>query len=524
MKVNYTAGPTAAKFHASRKIVRGFMGPVGNGKSVACIMEMLRISMEQWPNNKRVRKTRWAIVRNTLPELRTTTLKTWKAWIPERFSPVVMNPMITTTLIQPIKHDNTFIEMEVFFVALDKPDDVEKLLGMELTGVFINEAREIPYAVVKAARERIGRYPSRAEGYVSDKDYKAPAKPCRRKVLLMDTNPPDTDHWWYQLAEEGCLRKADHKAQARKETKRIFDFFKGPSPLLDNGDGTYSRNPKAENIKNLDGGYEYYEDMIAGNDADQINVQVLGNYGTIKTGKPVYPEFSDRIHIPEQHFMPIEDVPIALGWDFGLTPACVIGQLTDTGQARIIAELVSDDMDVRQFARDVVKPFLVTKLPHSKIAFSFGDPSGSARGEGEGKSAINILNDAYVDDGNHNDTPLDMGFVTEEAPTNDPTRRRDAVKVFLTKMVAGGEPGFLLDKRCHVLRKGFNGGYCYKRVNVGGVEDRYRDVPDKNGFSHSHDALQYLCLGFTGGYIEHSELELAYDYEVYDDPHSTGYW
>ncbi len=547
MNINYTAEPTAAQFHASPKLIRGFMGPVGNGKSVACIMEMLRLAMEQWPNDKGVRKTRWAVVRNTRAELMSTTLNTWKQWVPERISPVVMNPIITTKLIQPIKSDGTTLQMEVYFLGLDKPKDVKKLLGIELSGVFLNEARELPFAVVKSARERLGRYPADIDGYTDvyengkliynapkekdsqgndlfDEDGEPIYKPCRRKVMLMDTNPPDEDSWWYQLAEEGCLRKAEHKQEARKETAEIFDFFRGPAPLIDNGDGTYSNNPKAENIRHLDGGYQYYRDMIAGNDEDQINVQVLGNYGTIKDGKPVYPSFNDRIHVAEKHFLPIEGLPICLGWDFGLTPCVVIGQLTSTGQARIICELLSEDMDVRQFARDVVKPFLQTKFSHCEIGFSLADPSGNIRGEGEGKSAIGILNDDYIVPGVNDLDRLDMGFSTEPAPTNDITRRLDAVKSFLNKLVGHGEPGFVIDKRCEYSRKGFNGQYCYKRISVGGSEERFRDVPDKGGpWSEPQDCIQYLCLGFAGGYVVDSSLES--DYDEYDDRHTgTGYW
>jgi hypothetical protein len=541
-QINYRAEPTAAQFHASPKIVRGFLGPVGNGKSVACIMEMLRIAHDQWPNNKGVRKTRWAIIRNTNPELRTTTLNTWKQWIPESISPVVMHPIISTKLIQSIKNDNTSIEMEVYFVALDKPDDVKKLLSMELTGIFANEARELPYAIVKAARERIGRYPSAIDGYEDTGDYVAPRweekdldmsrpedaellgqyRPCKRKVLIMDTNPPDTDHWWYQLAEDGCLKKAENKPLARKETARVFDFFRGVAPLIKQDDGTYAINPEAENIKNLDGGYKYYLDMIAGNTEDHINVQVLGNYGVIASGKPVYPRYNDRLHCAKEHFMPIPGIPICLGWDFGLTPACIIGQMTDTAQVRIIAELTTDDMHVREFARDVVKPYLQKHFSKFEIGFSLGDPAGNNRGEGEGKASIGILNDVYVENDNGDIIqPLDMGFTTEAAPTNDPTKRQDAVNSFLIRL-SGGEPGFILDKRCTVIRKGFQGGYCYKRVQAGGVEDRYREVPDKDKHSHPHDALQYLCLGFVGGYVQEVGYENDPHYE--DEKRAVGYW
>ena len=520
-QIKYIASPTGGKFHASDKIVRGFMGPVGNGKSVTCINELHRLAVLQEPNCDGIRKTRWAIIRNTVPELRTTTLNTFKQWIPEELCPITMHPMITGTARYPLK-DKTKVEAEFLFLALDRPDDVKKLLSLELTGVFINEAREIPYAVVKGARERIGRYPAQVDGYIDKGDYKAPRdengqyQPCTRKALLMDTNPPEDDHWWYQLAEEGSL-KENRSPEAKKAVAEIFDFFRGPPPLIKEGE-EYKPNPKAENISFLPGGYKYYKDMIAGNSADHIHVMVLGNYGTIKDGKPVYPQYNDQIHCPDKPLGVIEDLPIGLGWDFGLTPACVIGQMTETGQLRVISELVSESMGARQFARDVVKPFLQRNFYGIEIAFSYGDPAGNNRGEGEGKTAIGILNDDFIDNEDGDVVqPLNMGFETEPAPTNDPTKRIDAVESFMTKMVDGGQPGYLLSKKCSVLRKGKIGGYQYKRVQVSG-EARFRDKPDKNKYSHPADAEQYMALGFVGGYVINSED----DYDEYDDYSETG--
>lgn len=523
MQINYVASETGKKFHESDKVCRGFMGCVGNGKSVTCIMEALRLSKNQWPNSKGIRKSRGVIVRNTNPELRTTTLNTWKQWIPESISPVIMHPIINTCFKQGLA-DGTSIEMEVYFLAMDVDKDIKKLLSLEATWIFLNEAKQLPYSVVKAARERIGRYPSIIDGYEDVYDngklvYAAPRndqgkyEPCKRKALIMDTNPPEDDHWWYQLAEEGCLRRSKDKDRAKKETERIFDFFRGPAPLIEN-DGEYTPNPDAENIDHLPGGYQYYLDMIAGNSYDHINVMVMGNYGVIKEGRLVYPAYNDRIHCPEGGVKAVKGVPIALGFDFGLTPAVVIGQEIE-GQVRIIAELVTEDMDVRTFARDLVKPFLQKYFSHFDIAFSLADPSGNARGEGEGKSAIGILNDEYDED-----TPLDMGFETEEAPTNDPTLRIDAVTRFLTKLV-NGEPGYLLNKPCEQLRKGKNGGYCYKRVAIAGSEEKFRDKPDKNKYSHPADAEQYLCLGFIGGYVTASGEEDHDDY--YGETNAMGY-
>ncbi len=500
-KIVYVASRTSARFHASNKLIRGFLGPVGNGKTVCCINEMHRLTVLQEPNSEGVRLSKWVIVRNTHDQLETTTLDSFRQWIPHEVCPINLKPM-RGNMDYPLK-DGTRVKAKFIFLALDRPDDVRKLLGIECTGVFMNEAKELPYAVLKAARERIGRYPSQVDGYIDKGSYKAPRdadgnyQPCTRKAVIMDSNPCDDEHWWFQLAEEGCLR-ANKTPQAKKAVAEIFDFFHGPSPLIKTPEGDYKPSPKAENIKFLPGGYQYYLDLIGGNTEDHINVMVMGNYGSIKDGKPVYQQYNDRIHCPEKPLGIIEDLPIGLGFDFGLTPSCVIGQMTETGQLRTIAEMTSESMGIRQFARDIVKPFLQRNFYGIEIAFSYGDPAGNNRGEGEGKTAIGILNDEFIDN-EDGDTiqPLDMGFTTEPAPTNDPTKRIDAVESFMIKMVDGGQPGYLLSKRCTVLRKGKLGGYHYKRVQVSG-EARYMDKPDKNRYSHCFIG-ETLIKTSTGG-------------------------
>ncbi len=525
-QINYIASHTAAKFHASPKIVRGYMGPVGNGKSVCCINELHRLAVLQAPNDHGIRKTRWIVVRNTSLELRTTTVKTFQQWIPDEVCPLVFHPMITGILAYDLG-DGTQIEAEFLFLAMDKPDDVKKVLSLEITGGFLNESRELPYAVVKAVRERIGRYPAAIDGYQDnpERDYKAPRdehgnyQPCTRKSVLMDTNGMDDLHWWYQLAEEGTLR-TNQSEEAKARVAEIFGFFRGPSPLIKQGT-EYIPSPEAENIEHLPGGYDYYLDMLAGNTEDHINVMVMGNYGTIKAGKPVYPQYSDAVHCPGN--LKIKpDLPIALGWDFGLTPAVIFGQQTKGGQMRSVAELVGEDMGVRQFARDIVKPFMQKNFYGMDIAFSLGDPSGNARGEGEGKSAIGILNDDYVenDDGDTIE-PLKMGFDTEPAPTNDITKRIDAVESFMIRLVDGGQPGYQLSKRCRMLRKGKLGGYHYRQMKVSG-EERYKDTPEKDMYSHPADAEQYLALGFVGGYVVESGEDFD-DFEEYSEVGPGGY-
>ena len=134
-EINYTASPTMVKFHNSDAFVRSLFGPIGSGKSVACVIEMLRISFQvqepQYDDPKYpagVRKSRWVVVRNTYRELIDTTIQTFFDWYPEELGKYHKQDMKFTTVQQ--LPDGTTAHVEFLFRALDKPDDIKKLLPL----------------------------------------------------------------------------------------------------------------------------------------------------------------------------------------------------------------------------------------------------------------------------------------------------------------------------------------------------------------------------------------------------------
>ena len=86
-----------------------------------------------------------------------------------------------------------------------------------------------------------------------------------------------------------------------------------------------------------------------------------------------------------------------------------------------------------------------------------------------------------------------INLIKNTAPTNNIVPRLESVREPLKRLV-DGKPAFNLDKSCNVLRKGFNGGYKYKTVTYSG-ETKLALEPDKNQYSHPHDALQYMMMG-----------------------------
>jgi hypothetical protein len=462
-------GLEASRFHNEFDFVRGLMGPVGSGKTSACVSEILFHTQRQVPF-RGMRRARWAVIRNTYPELKSTTIKTWQAWLPDHIAPIRWDQPITSRMVIKDIGDGTGLDLEVIFLAVDKPEDMGKLRGLELTGAWLNEASELALEILEKATERVGRFPPKKEGGCVD--------PC----VIMDTNPPDDDHWYYRMAEE--------------EPPKGWAFFKQPgglvpvrdsdgTPLLDaNGKMTWVENPDAENVQNLPDGYAYYQRMIAGKADAWISVFVGGEYGRITTGRPVYPEYNDRIHCPEEEVDAKQGLPVYVGWDFGLTPAAVFVQPQPTGELWVLDELFAEDTDVREFADSVVKPFVALKYPAGRYKLiHVGDPSGVNRAQVDKKrTAFTELGEA--------------GFKCDPAETNDFLPRRSSVSYFLNKM-SGGKPSFRLNRRCTILRKGFTGGYFFERVRASGAA-LFKDRPAKNRYSHSHDGLQYACLGIRG--------------------------
>jgi len=314
--IGYQAEPVVSKFHASSAFVRGIMGPIGSGKSVGCTLEILTKGIAQQPYNG-IRKSRWAAIRNTYPELKSTTIKTFEDWFPPEICQINWAPPITGKVNFPLP-DGTRVEMEVLFLALDKPTDVKKLLSLELTGAWLNEAREIPKQVLDGATGRVARYPAKRQGGPT------------WSGIIMDTNPPDDDHWYYTLAEE--------------KRPQGYEFFHQPPALIKLDDGAYIPNPDAENVCNQPIGYEYWLRQVWGKDQDWIDVYIMGLYGSIHDGKPVYGEYNDDIHCSKTELEVYRGIPLYLGWDYGLTPACVAGQVSPHGQLRLLREWTTEDM------------------------------------------------------------------------------------------------------------------------------------------------------------------------------------
>lgn len=449
----YCPSPTIKKFHDDNEHVRLLIGPFGSGKSSGCCLEIIRRAIEMPLDNRGVRKSRWIAIRNTASDLQTTCVKTWLDWA-EFLGETKRNIDPVLTYTHRFNDGKGLIELEIMFLALDIPKDVRKLKSLELTGAWIEEASEIQKLVFDIVQLRVGRFPRNT----------AESSTPYWSGVICSTNPPDIDHWIYKLFEE--------------QRNDGFKIYHQPPGLLKK-EGKWVENSQAENLAHLPAGY--YLKAVSGHSEEFIKVFCLGEYGQISKGKVVFPEYNDDLHSSaEIELLPEE--PVILGWDFGLTPSCLFLQQID-GQIRAVKEFCLEYGSLKELAETEILPYILTnKL---MMEASVGDLAGATPGQVDLISNFDYLTQ-------------EANLPTVRAETNVLQPRLDAVKWGLNTLI-GGQPAFILSRHgCPTLRKGFNGSYYKKRIQIVG-DERYRDIPDKtHPFSDIHDCLQYGIMHYLG--------------------------
>jgi hypothetical protein len=443
-------GPVSRAFFLDPAPVSIIKGPIGSGKTTTAIMKLISNALTQPVGRlSGARQRRTAIIRNTYVELRTTTIKSWFQWVPQDLGRWQSEGPPTHFLSATLA-DKTRLDWEVMFLALDSDEDMRKLLSLELSDAYVNEAREISKEMIQAIQGRLKRYPRRAE-----------VDPPHRAQVICDTNPPDTEHWIYSSFEMGL------------DTK--WRLHSQPSGL----------SADAENLSNLPG--DYYTALAEEHPADYVQVYVKGGYGYRRDGEPVFPEYDDSRHCAAKPIPFDPHLPVVIGADGGLTCAATIMQPAPNGQRRALLEVVPPGQAGPGFFSQLLNEALAELGVRDMTRVrAYADPSSdtgadTARGDSTWMQAV----------------AQQTGIVFQAAPSNELHPRLEAVRQGLTYMIDGRTPATLISPRCPVLRKAFASGYRYRKLrHAHGIAVDAK--PDKNEFSHVMDAWQYANLGHSG--------------------------
>lgn len=443
-ELKYIASPTCAKFIESTATRKILAGPVGGGKTAACIMAMLLNAMQQKPDNDGVRRSRHLVIRNTVPMLRTTTIKSFLDWIPDG----VYGKWLTSDKTYYLKFAD--VDAEVLFMSLEDANDIRKLLSLETTTAYFNEFREINPDVVEAliGTKRIGRYPSRKQG-------PGATYPC----ILADTNMPAHGSW-HQQVMDGDIPG--------------WELHKQPS----------GRSPEAENLVHLPDGYY----GIDGLSEEYIRTMIDCEYGTSKEGMPVFRDtFIPDFHLSKEPLihLPSPDHPLLIGLDAGLTPAAVIGQLLPSGRLNILEECYTeknDSIGMERFLTNRLIPVIRNKFSNAPCLIIV-DPASQQRSQASEETVFSVIEKT--------------GLKVRVAASNKIDIRIGSAETLFGKSIQG-KAGLLIDERCTGLINALKYGYKFAIRRDGDTEDKPQKDHPASDLADSFTYLTSYVIGASG--------------------------
>lgn len=455
----YTPPPTIAEFikdHRPGKLFYDWIvGPFGSGKTTGIFFKLCYMAGLQAPGPDGIRRSRAVIVRNTGNQLNDTTLASWFYW----FKPGQAGTWEVTKKNFTLRFGD--VECEVLFRPLDTPQDVARVLSLEVTFAIIDEFVEIPRAIVDALSARCGRYPSAIMGG------------CTNWGMWGSSNPSTEDNWWHDYLHDDKICVQPGEAPT---VERNVRYFLQPPGLLDSGLG----NPDAENVDNLPGKMDYYVSQAVGKSEAWVNQFLRARWGFSIAGKPVVQTFRSELHL-KPGLLFNEHLLLIGGFDPGLGGAAmIIGQEDIDGRLLCFGEVVTQGVGTSRFISEKLNPYLKRNFPllDPENFIIAPDPAAANRGQNDEKSAVEILKKHYrVSVESNNRLPL----------------RLDAIDHYATRLI-DGKPALLIDPdKCPILVRALKGGWRYKLDKnelVTGKE------PEKNTFSHPGDGFGYLCRYF----------------------------
>lgn len=448
--INYAPSKTVKEFikhYIPGKLFYNYIvGPIGSSKTTGLFFKLIYMAGLQKPDINGIRRTRAVIVRNTLPQLKDTTIASWNRWFQEGVAghwKLTENKFI-------LKFND--IECEVLFRPLDTPEDVQRVLSLEVTFAIIDEFVNIPREIIDSLSGRLGRYPAN----------------CTNFGMWGASNPDNEDNWWYDYLYKNLPDNATYYIQ--------------PSGL----------SPEAENLDNLPEGY--YTNIAQGKSEAWIKQFIDAEWGFSAAGKPVVATFRNDLHISRTTLKYNPALPLIIGMDPGLGgSALIFGQEDLHGRLLVLGELIQQGYGTKRLIQERLKPYirqLFPEIPQENIIIA-PDPASANRAQTDER--------AVIDD-------FKKYFKVSIETNNRLAKRLDAIEYYTTRLTDIGSALLIDAEKCPILTRALKGGWRY-------VMDQKKDMvkpePEKNQYSHPGDAFGYLCRYF------HKQSEKKDRWDIY---------
>jgi hypothetical protein len=404
------------------------------------------------------RYSRFAIIRQSLKDAKATVLKDARSW----FGSLADWKVSDSTLY--IEYGDVYSEWP--FIPLDEPDDVKRLLSLQLTGAYINECIETDLNLLPDIAGRLGRYPNNEYGA------------CTWSGIWADTNAPIMNTPWANFIEKPPFG---------------WQVFHQPGGHTEEAENLAHLNQTAETMRmpeddprRIAQGRGYYDRLLSIGTPDYIRRYVWSMFGRDPSGAAVFAEsFSYDFHTVDE-LLPVYSRIILVGQDFGRNPWSLICQLDYPGRLMCLEEVpgrgpTGENIGLEQHVKQNLIPCLMQERYIGRPIVLIGDPSGMAKDNLFEINAFDLLKR--------------MGLQAQPAPTNDIDPRIRAVESWLIRQI-GGKAALVIDRqRCPTLIAGLNGQYKFEidRDNSGGVYQK--TTPEKlHPWSDVVDDLQYVSL------------------------------
>lgn len=418
-RVEFLANPIQHAFITSRAKADLFASRKGEGKSAGLCWAMLYHAREN-PGARHV------VIRDTWENLRDSTLAEFFSW----FQPGVHGEWKESnkTWTWKVGEVGNAVAM---FRGMDDKQDANKIASVPLGGVFMDEPA-----------------PASDSGGIDQLVLTTAMGQLRQKgvkwyATKLAENNPDETHWTYEMFVD---------------------------PGTDGFRVWQTREP--ENTKNLP--ETYYEDMRARfkHRPDLIRRFVDGGWGFQQIGRPVTPQWDDRLHLA-LGLAPIRGPSLYLLWDFGHTPTCIITQVTPLAYWNILESHVGVDTGIYQLIEDRILPRLAQRYRGWKVEH-IGDRAGTMKEQSDIRnSAVAVIK-----------TKIPGPFTPGP---NDIQARIDPLGAVLAKTLMGRGVVQVDRQRAREVWYALRGGWHFADVKSGAMSNE----PVKNMHSHPGDALGY---------------------------------
>jgi hypothetical protein len=437
MTIDFTPSRTVGKFiqdYIPNELFYSFIcGPIGSAKTTASLMKIPFMAKLQEPGPDGLRHSKVVVVRNTTAQLTDTTLASFGSW----FKDGEAGKWYATLKKFLMRFDD--VECEILFRPLDTPDDVARVLSLEVTFAVLDEFVQIPSEIVEALSGRCGRYPARKDGGATNFG------------MWGSSNPGETETYWHDFLIEN---RPDN-----------VQYFHQPSGL----------SPEAENLENLPN--KYYENQMKGKSNAWIQQFIHAEWGFSIAGDPVVATFNRQLHVAGKRLIPDPYLPLIIGYDPGMSSALIFGQYDMYGRLCIVDEMVLKGFGTERMIRDRLLPRLKMKYSGFEVIIA-PDPAGNSRTPTDERTVVQVLKQQKYK----------KFWSVKVDNTNLLQPRLDAIDYFTTRLTEVG-PAFLVDPSCRKTIRALASGWRYENTQKGEEKSK----PVKNESSHPGDGVGYLC-------------------------------